>query len=235
MKLTMGSHSQPLSPYARPGRTPVVRSEQISATPTPMRRTFHQSAPQSDPAPRQRNHHVIRSVGACMRSQMGAELAVLLVGCSSAPSTGAPSLATSRDPQRTQLANVALPAEDTSSVALPTSFIGPTARGARLLLRAEYADLCQNLIGAYVQESATEVRVIVVGTRLADPCRQRAHIGTYEVALERPLGDRKVTSGSRPLQSCPGDHGAVSEPRNGDTSRAPAGVPQSSPKATSGT
>lgn len=96
-------------------------------------------------------------------------------------------------PLHTPLTHVALPGADTSSVALPTWFVGPTAGGAGLLIGVEHADLCQDLIGAHVQERATEVRA--VGTRPADPCRQRAHTGTYEVALERPLGDREATIG----------------------------------------
>jgi hypothetical protein len=90
------------------------------------------------------------------------------------------------------LTPVSAPTGD-STIALPTEIIAADGPAQALTVRVEYADLCQDLLGVHVQETAEAITVTGVGTPQRSPCALRAAIVTDTVPLDAPVGDRQVT------------------------------------------
>ena len=68
--------------------------------------------------------------------------------------------------------------------------------GNQVVIRVEYPDLCQRLLGAKVAETPQLVEVVAVGTARGDgPCPLRLASGLHTVTLDAPAGDRLVRVG----------------------------------------
>jgi hypothetical protein len=75
---------------------------------------------------------------------------------------------------------------------LDIAYQGPADSPDRILVRVEYPDLCQSLLGVHVVETADTVTLTAFGTPRADVCPLRLLVATGYVELDGPLGDRAV-------------------------------------------
>ena len=93
------------------------------------------------------------------------------------------------------LAAVAAP-DGSETVPAPTTYLGPGSGQTEILVRIEYPDLCQQLLGAHVIESEDVVSVVGVASAVGEgPCPLRLLTGPYAVPLSAPLGGKTVSAG----------------------------------------
>ncbi len=83
--------------------------------------------------------------------------------------------------------------DGSATVPLPMTYLSPDEPDDRLIVRVEYPDLCQTLLGVHVVETAHAVTLTAVGTVTSDACPLRLLIATGLVHLDGPLGSRTVT------------------------------------------
>lgn len=84
--------------------------------------------------------------------------------------------------------------DGSDTLPVPTTYLGPGSSETQILVRVEYPDLCQELLGAHVIESEDVVTVVGVASAVGEgPCPLRLLIGTYAVPLSAPLGMRTVS------------------------------------------
>lgn len=115
-------------------------------------------------------------------------------GASASPTPAVPRspAAAAPDPEPEPLDRVDAP-DGRFTVPLSTSYLGAGDDGLQLTLRVEYPDLCQRLLGAHVEQTATAVTVTAVGESRGDgPCPLRLRVGRYVVDLDAPLSGRAV-------------------------------------------
>lgn len=93
-------------------------------------------------------------------------LTVVLTGCSGATPFGDELVGPTSAPNPSRLSAVA-PPDGSSTVAVSTQFVRATEDGHGLVIRVDYPDLCQELLGVHVDERQTSVRVVAVATRQA--------------------------------------------------------------------
>ncbi len=120
-------------------------------------------------------------------------LQLALIGCSAGGPSAEPAGAGTPAAKPALLAAVAAP-DGSSTVRIPAEFVRADDDGRAIVIRVTYADLCQTLLGAHVEEAETTVRVVAVGTQPTDVCPPREAIGQFRVPLSEPLGDRTVSS-----------------------------------------
>lgn len=76
---------------------------------------------------------------------------------------------------------------------LPAQLVRESINPPGLIVRIDYLDLCQELVGAHVTETSSSVAVTIVGTAPQPGCLERLATTLRFIALQEPLSGRVLT------------------------------------------